>query len=368
MQLIVHYTLSTAASHLIFNQGRRMLYCLDEEMYISGVGYYYHYFLDDAKDRSFEFKLKFMIDQADENRKAAYQEFYENYKFFLKSKNKDSKWIIQTNILKRDFEKLFDLTMQDFGFKLETTHGTSTFRELHDCKKVVFYGVDDPNITGKRDATIPLEEILSLKIADEDDIPILFLGNEDYQGKQLFDTEIKDILAKDHTKGYLVDVFQFPYLQDVQAAELKAITYEFSKEIEPIKEDLKKWATLALKSSNPEEAQQFFIKNLVPIIENKRRSVFQINAAKDICSKHYPNYTFHLQFGELPVDKIWEYYKTYNQVTEEEFEKLLKLKEQNPTKFNRRWPVVFFKTDNKAIYNKHERQDEQPKTRKTLDI
>ncbi len=133
-------------------------------------------------------------------------------------------------------------------------------------------------------------------------------------------------------------------------------------------EYLKKWATLALKSSNPKEAQQFFIKNLVPIIENKRRTAFQINAAKDICSSHYPNYTFHLQFGELPIDKIWEYYKTYNHVTEEEYQKLLKLKEQNPTKFSRRWPVVFFKTDNKAIYSKQERQDEQPKTRKTLDI
>ena len=48
MQLIVHYTMSTPASHLIFNQGRRMLYCLDEEMYISGVGYSYHYFLEEV--------------------------------------------------------------------------------------------------------------------------------------------------------------------------------------------------------------------------------------------------------------------------------------------------------------------------------
>lgn len=368
MQLIVHFTMSTNASFLIFNQGRRMLYCLDQEMYISGVGYSYHYFVEDAKDRSFEFKLKFMINHADDYRKAAYQEFYEKYKFFLKSKNKDSKWIIQTNILKRDFEKLFDLTIKDFGSKLQTTHGTSTFRELHDCKKVVFYGVDDPNIVGKRDTIIPLEEILSLKIADEDDIPILFLGNEDNEGNELFGIETEDISKEEYKSGYLVDVFQFPYLQDVQAAELKAITYELSKEIEPIKEYLKKWATLSLKSSNPKEAQQFFIKNLVPIIENKRRSVFQINAAKDICSKHHPNYTFHLQFGELPIDKIWEYYKTYNHVTEEEFEKLLKLKEENPTKLSRRWPVVFFKTDNKAIYSKQERQDEQPKTRKTLDI
>ena len=368
MQLIVHFTMSTNASYLIFNQGRRMLYCLDEERYISGVGYSYHYFVEDTKDRSFEFKLNFLINHADDFRKATYQEFYQNYKFFLKSKNKDSKWIIQNNIAKRNFEKLFDLTIKDYGSKLETTHGTSTFRELHDCNKVVFYGVDDPNLIGKRDTIIPLEEILSLKIADEDDIPILLLGNEDNEGNQLFDIETEDISKKEYKSGYLVDTFQFPYLQDVKAAGLTAITYEFSKEIEPIKEYLKKWATLALKSSNPKEAQQFFIKNLVPIIENKRRTAFQINAAKDICSSHYPNYTFHLQFGELPIDKIWEYYKTYNHVTEEEYQKLLKLKEQNPTKFSRRWPVVFFKTDNKAIYSKQERQDEQPKTRKTLDI
>lgn len=368
MQLIVHFTMSSNASHLIFNLGRRMLYCLDEEMYISGIGYAYHYLFEQNKDANFDFKIKFMIKHTVGEEKESLEEFYRNYKIFLKSKNKTTTWIVQTNVIKKEIERLYDWTVNDQTIKMEVSFGTTTFRELHDTKKITFYGVEDPNIIGKRGTIIPLEEILSLKIADEDDIPILFLGNEDGMGNQLFEIETKDISKKEYESGYLVDTFQFPILHDVQAAELKAITYEFSKEIKPVKEYLKKWATLSLKSSNPKEAQQFFIKNLLPIIENKRRTVFQINAAKDVCSRHHLNYTFHLQFGELPIDKIWEYYKTYNHVTEEEYQKLLKLKEENPIKFSGRWPVVFFKTDNKAIYNQQERQDEQPKKRKTLDI
>ena len=72
----------------------------------------------------------------------------------------------------------------------------------------------------------------------------------------------------------------------------------------------------------------------------------------------------------MPIQKIWEYYKVYNHINEEHYQNLLKLKEENPKKYSGRWPVVIFKNDYKGIYlkEKENREEETPKTRKTLDI
>lgn len=370
MQFIVHFNLASTTSHLVYNLGRRMLYFLDEEMYVSGIGYSYHYILEDTKDRNFDFKINYLIKHSEEDREELV-DFYKKYKFFLNSKNKDSRLIVQFNITKKLVEKMFNFCIDAQIGNMERTLGTSTFKELHESGKVIFYGIEDPNIVGERDTIIPMEEIVSLQIADEDDdSPVLFLGNEDKFGKELIDFETNDILKKDYKKGYLVDVFQFPYSADVQVAEMKVITNEFSKEIQPIKEQLNKWAKMAFDNPTSTEPQQFFIKNILPKIEDAKRTIFNISTAQDLVNRHPAEYTYHLQFGELPIDKIWEYYKVYNHITEEHYQNLLKLKEENPKKYSGRWPVVIFKNDYKGIYveQKEEREEEAPKTRKTLDI
>jgi hypothetical protein len=371
MQFIVHFHLASTTSYVVYNLGRRMLYFLDEEMYVSGIGYSYHYMYDHFKNENFDFKINFMINQSEGEQKLEFEEFYKEYKIFLKAKNKDSKWIIQTNIAKKTVEKIFSKHIENQINLMENKLGISTFKELYDSGNVFFYAFEGSEIQDQEDVIIPLEEIVSLQIADEeDDSPILFLGNEDKFGKEHIDFETNDILKKDYKNGYLVDVFQFPYSADVQAAELKAITHEFSKEIQPIKEQLNKWAKMAFENPTSKESQQFFIKNILPKIDDAKRTIFNISTAQDLINRHPAEYSFHLQFGELPIDKIWEYYKVYNHITEEHYQNLLKLKKENPKKYAGRWPVVVFKNDYKEIYltQKEDREEEAPKTRKTLDI
>lgn len=371
MQFIVHFPINNIASNLIFNTGRKMLYCLEEEMYISGIGYTYHYMIDEYSDRTFEVKINTLIKNTEGHEKKELEEFYRNYKYFKKLKNKDSKSIVQTNLAKREVEGLYSVFVKGILEKMETLYATTTFKDLHDCQKVYFYGIEDDNLHGKRDNIIPIDEILSLQIADDEDIPLLSIANEDDNGQQLFDFETNDISKNDYNNGYLVDVFQFPCFEDVRAAELKAIAHKFSKEIQPIKEQLKKWATLSFRNSNSKEAQQFFIKNISPMIEKYRKTGLQMKETQEVQARHSANYTFHLQFGEIPIDKIWEHYKIYNYITEEQYQRLVKLKEVNPKRYSGRWPVVFFKSDYKKMYlgfTTEEEQEQVPAPRKTLNI
>ncbi|MGV9002678.1 hypothetical protein [Flavobacterium sp.] len=373
MKFIVHYGFSKNASQLIYNVGRRMLYFIDESMFLSGIGMPYHYVHSDFKKENFNFKLDYLIREADDETRAGLELFKKNYKQFLNLKNKDSKIIVQTNIHKRDVENFFTASIDHSNELMENSLGITTFKELHDDDKVNFYQITEENSLYRSLITTSIEDILSLQIADStDDVPVLFLGNEDKQGNPLLDIETNDVLKKDFKNGYLVDVFQFPVLNDVRTAEMKAITHEFSKEIQSIKEQLNQWAKIAFNNPSSSEAQQFFIKKVMPMIETKKRSIYQINAGKDVCSRNPDYYTFQLQFGELPIEKIWELYKVYDHITEQEYQNLLKIKAENPKKYTGRWPVAFFKTDYKNVYKSFQpREQEQtpmPTTRKTLDI
>lgn len=270
---------------------------------------------------------------------------------------------------KREIEKVFFEFVKNNEIKLERNLGISTFKELFDIDKIRFFEVNNPNNMLLPEDLTPIEEVLTLKVAnEEDDIPILFLGNEDAHGNILLNLDLADVQNKNYKKGYLVDVLTFPHLFDVQAAEMKAITHEFSREIQTLKDQLNHWAKISFNNPNSQEAQNFFIKNVLPLIEAKKQTIFEINAAKDLCTRHLSEFTFQLQFGELPIDSIWELYKVYNHITEEQHQNLLKIKDENPTKYTGRWPIAFFKTDNKAAYKEFESPQETPKTRKTLDI
>jgi hypothetical protein len=163
-------------------------------------------------------------------------------------------------------------------------------------------------------------------------------------------------------------VFQAPAVVRIPASMMKSIAFEFSKKTKPFKEKLHQWAKICYDNSNTTDGLIFFREQIVPYIEENKKAVFETEMSKELLKVATPdNYGF-LQFGEMPVAKIWELMLANENCTEEEYQELLQLKETQSPKYDGRWPVVFFREEGTQKIREEEKIAKTPTTRKTLDI
>lgn len=372
MRFILHYTINKKSSSNYYNLGKIMLYFLGKRIHLSGISEFNYFMSDTHKKEEIYFKLAVLIKGAQGEVKEQYEGILQEFKKFNKVKNKNSSAIVKFNLVKREIEQHFLNFIEEQYTSLDKIYGIKLFKHLIDYDKVNFYHLN-PQESIKINAKVtPLLNILSLQLDNElDEYPILFLSNDSIEGEPLIELETYSFTSDEALKlsnGYLEDAFQFPGLVGIPSTLMKSITKEFIQKATDAIDQLQEWTKICYENPNTTKGVTYFKQNVVPVLEQKRRTVYETYTIKEISKTTSLNYSFHLQFGELPINKIWEIIHANGNCTLEELESLLKIKEEQSPKYNGRWPVVFFKTDDTEVYIKEVKKVEDLKPRKTLNI
>ena len=373
MRFIIHRNLNTKSSGDSYNLGKIMLYALGEKIHLSGISEYNYFMLEahDAEDDVL-FMLSYLIDSVDEEAKQQYQDAMKSIKGFPRIKNKDSKLIIHYNLLKKAIHNHFEVAINERYQFLNKSFDLENFKDLIEYEQVNFYHLKDFHSIHENPKVTPLTEVLSLQLPAEDgECPILFLTNEDIDSQpnlKLKPFSPKSKAAETESNTYLTDVFQFPSVVRVPASMMKSMAAEFLKKTKDIKEKLHQWATLCYAHPNTNEGLTFFRAQVVPIIEEYKKTALETQVGKELLKVNLPGNFGFLQFGEMPVEKIWKLMLANDNCTKEEYQELMKLKETQAPKYDGRWPVVFFREEGIKEIKKEEELAKKPTTRKTLDI
>ncbi|WP_264519898.1 hypothetical protein [Flavobacterium sp. N1994] len=373
MRFIIHRNLNTKSSGDSYNLGKIMLYALGEKIHLSGISEY-NYFMLEAHDKEDNvlFMLSYLINSVDEEAKQQYRDAMKSIKGYQQIKNKDSKVIIQYNLLKKAIHNHFEVAINEYYQYLNKSFDLEHFKDLIEYEQVNFYHLKDLDSIYNNPKVTPLTAVLSLQLPEEEgEFPILFLTNEDIDSQpnlKLKTFSPKSKAAETLINSYVTDVFQFPSVVRVPATMMKSLASEFSKKTKDIKEKLNQWAKLCFDNPNTNEGLTFFRAQVLPLIEEYKKTALDTQVGKELIKVNLPGNFGFLQFGEMPVEKIWELMLANDNCTEEEYQELLKLKETQAPKYDGRWPVVFFREEGIKEIKREEELAKMPSTRKTLDI
>ncbi|MGL2962505.1 hypothetical protein ACSVH2_01645 [Flavobacterium sp. RSB2_4_14] len=372
MRFIFHRVLNSKSSPVTYNLGKIMLYYLGEKIHLSGLSESYFFYDNYFQSDDVIFKLKVLIKTTNGEIQEQYIEALKDIKAYPKIKNKNSALIVNYNKLKNEISNHFENHIKEHYLLLAKLFDLHFYKELIDHDRVNFYHLEESHSIFSNPKITALNDILSLQLPEEDgECPILFLTNNDTKGEinyefecVSYDNENADVL----TASYLTDVFQFPAVLGIPKIIMEAITHDFSSKTVPIKEQLHQWAKTCYESPNSTVGITYFREHIAPIIEDYKKICLETKMGKQLLETSIPdNYGF-IQFGEMPITKIWELMLANENCTEEEYQELLKLKETQAPKYDGRWPVAFFKEIGMDNRRKEEEDTKTPTTRKTLDI
>ena len=372
MRFIIHRYLNLKSSADSYNLGKVMLYYLNEKIHLSGIGEYNYFLIEFHEKLDIMIKLKILIDWSLNEEKERYQDAMASLKAYPKIKNKDSKLIVNYNKLKKALEIIFDHALVERYYHMNDAYDLQTFKDLVDYKTINFYHNTELQSIYSNAIVTPVTAILSLQLPEEDgECPILYLTNENNDGKTNLDLTVflpDATEAEAMHNSYLTDVFRAPAIVRIPAAMMKSMASAFSKKSKPFNEKLHQWAKICYDNPDTPSGLTFFREQIVPLIEETKQIGFDCKVGKELLTSTIPGNFGFLQFGEMPVEKIWELMRANENCTEEDYQELLQLKETQSPKYNRRWPVVFFREEGKQKIRDEEELAKIPTTRKTLDI
>lgn len=372
MRFIIHRNQNLKSSVDTYNLGKIMLYYLDEKIHLSGIGEYNYFLAEFHEKLDLMVKLNILIDWSLNEEKERYQNAMATIKAYPKIKNKDSKLIVNYNKLKKALEVIFNHAVTERFYYMNEAYDLQTFKDLIDYKNINFYHNTELQSIYNNPIVTPVTTILSLQLPDEEgECPILFLTNENNNGEPNLDLTVflpNAIEAEAMDNSYLIDVFQAPAIVRIPATMMKSMAYAFSKKSKPFNEKLHQWAKICYDNPDTPSGLTFFREQVVPLIEENKQIGFDCKVGKELLTSTIPGNFGFLQFGEMPVEKIWELMLANGNCTEEEYQELLQLKETQSPQYNRRWPVVFLREEGKQKIRDEEELAKIPTTRKTLDI
>lgn len=372
MRFIIHKKIDSKSTPDSYNLGKIMLYYLGEKIHLSGISESIYFMIDNLKNADIKYKLQLLIAWSEGENKQQYEEIQVSVKEYQKIKNKDSKVIVNYNLLKKGIDSHFEILAYQKYEQIDKVYDIISFKELIDHKKVNFYHNELSHGIYNDQKITTITDILSLQLLEEDgECPILFLTNENNQGKPNLELIVYSPKSEEANKLdeiYLTDVFQFPPVVGIPISLMKSMTLEFSKKTISFKEKLHKWAKICYDNPNTSNGLTFFRAEIVPLIEEHKKIGLETDVGKDISKAAKSDSFGCLQFGEMPVEKIWQLMLANLNCSEQEYQELLKIKDAQSPKYDGRWPVVFFREEGTQKMREEEEQAMMPSRRKTLDI
>jgi hypothetical protein len=349
MKFIIFHGLKTKASALGYQTSIKLAYLLNVNVACLGFEKQIYHLLEDLKQTNFAFKLDYMTkSDFPEEQKESFIEIEKNLKIFNKTKNKSSKQIVSFQVIKKNFENIFDTFVQAQYRALDNAYNINLLRELFNDDDLYFYDTKDSDLIENGKPAITVVEILQLLLPDpEKGHPLFFLNIENEEYTNIMEVEIHNVdseKAENRDCIYGEKGFTFPMLKWLSATETAHARNQLTKPTKEFREQLELWAEICYANPNTNMGLDYFRKNIQPLLISLEHKALESQLLRNTADYTNQNYQYQIIVGEIPIEKIWEIYKASETISEETFDELLQIKAEQHPKFEGRWPVVFLKS------------------------
>jgi len=265
---------------------------------------------------------------------------------FKKAKNKSAELQTGYKEFLDGIEEYYSVIIEHNFDKLNSIYGLKTMKELLHKEHFYFYANSDPDTHFTSTLIVSKIELLQLLLPDpEKEHPLFLINHKDADENLVLDLEIEnptDEKAENLNSFYGQHSFNFSLVTVLNENELKTVREELNAPTLQARELLNEWLKICYENPNSTLGLEFFRKNLLEVLEATKNIPLENQTLKNYADITPVNFNSEVIFGEAPIEKIWEFYKKSNTITEEIFQELLQIKQEQSPKFDGRWPIAFF--------------------------
>ncbi len=349
MQIITFNTTASIIDRDSDSLAIRIAYLLGETVAMAGNVVHDFAFKEMLARTSLKYKVDFLEQMY--NNENSYNPGIDYYntkriiKNFAASKNKTTQLIAAYQKLERSVTAIFDSVVKNYSDKLLMSSGFIALVDLIDEKilKVFITGLIDEEST--LDKNVKASCILSLDF-DEASPTKIFLLKEHFFRQPFADNHI--YVDADHPDANLTTtvmiepLFTMPNPSSLKISELKLIRNELTTARQHFHEKFEEWVNLTCNGTNFEERKTILQSGILAAAKK----------IKDVMLNH-PNFK-HLEMvtnneraievciAEIPFQLILDYHVHYKIIKDGALRQL-KVLQQTEEKFNRKWPVIFYR-------------------------
>ncbi|MGB4776194.1 MAG: hypothetical protein WBP45_13545 [Daejeonella sp.] len=349
MKLIVIYPFESKSSPLVYNSCIKIGYILSDVLVSVGIDEYFYFYKEQMEDASIKLKiesLKMWADPENEKEMEAFLEFERYTKEYNKLKNKSTKLIIAYTKMKKGIDTIFKGLVDNIYEQIRLL-GIHEMKKLVNNRDFYFYK-DTPDVSDSKTFMATKEDILQLLLPDMETggAPIFFMSVEGRKDDQLYDIdflEASDPLAQNLENFYGEESFALPNILRLTNTEVQTVKDELKEATQLFRTKIDEWAWLCYNNPNSTKGLQFFKEELRPLMDSIKEIALQNSIIENKAIYFNHKMGSQLIIGEAPIEKIWDIQFSLNNISREEYDKLLAIKAEQPSKYDGRWPVIFFK-------------------------
>ena len=346
MKLIVFNPITSTCSKMGYATSIRIAYLLNGYAVTAGINEATYMTPEGAKQFTFEMRIKYLI-SCHKNRveHASFVEAEKSLKVFNSTKNKSSQYIVMVTKLKNKINQLFEAYFDDQYNALDRMFALKPMRELINPNRFYFYHLTEADAILDDQTITPVLDLMQLILPDpERENPIFFININEEAG-DLLEFKINppnSQEAEDPEYFYWQNSFVFPRITSLSANEITGARIQMEEQTAEFCEKLDQWASICYKDPQSNAGLEFFRENLndlLPSLKDKALQTQILKTASELSSKKSQS---EIIIGQAPIDLIWQIYRDTKCISEEQYDQLTIIREEQSPKFDGRWPVIFY--------------------------
>ncbi len=352
----------------------RIAYILGSQVAVAGSISRMFLFVQASKSLPLPAKIDMMLNYFNEDGKAT--AVFENmkimHKHFEKTKHKSSDLVKKYKAMEYSMLKIFNKQIDTMDLVLEAA-GLSPLIELFDNEKVKSFFSEPSDEHDLMKGSHKPSDILSLNF-DDIQLPKIFLiGNEFfeapfsncYNGFTL-DSQAVDAPLIENKTLFFEEILQIPNLHYLTVNELKVLKNSLADKAPAWQQSILDWINM-FKNESPISERAAFVENkILPLSAELNRNLCHNSYTKLLCSAEKLETPISIYVGEIPFNALLNYYVQHNVIGSCTIS-LMKNLEQTDPRFQRNWPVIFYRFSNDNKTSSDEEPQIQP-TKKSINI
>lgn len=373
MIIIVYHAVGSHTSPRSYNATMKIGYLLADEIFSVGIDNQLYYLPEIMKQLSFNQKIDFMKKSALPNEDVEtpnYHLFEQTVKNYNKTKNKSSKMIVAHKQIMKVFDDIFENEIERQSDLFESVFGLKRLKELIDDK---FGFLRINNEDGISDEGSTLEEILSLQFESEVKNKVLLFLNLDmgspYEDIDFEFVDCNSVAAENSDTVYGAYSFKFPWMNSLSSNDVKTVANQMAESLIPFKEKINAWIEICYQNPNSIAGLEYFRTHINPIIHQTEEQALNNPIIKNASQNGCEPIESQLIFAQMPIYQIWNLWKQTNNITSQQLNWLLDLKQKENPLYEGRWPVMIYKRIGKKAIIEEPATDQIVKSvRKTIKL
>lgn len=292
-----------------------------------------------------------------ENRPSVTEEEKEMFAMIAKSrklekkvKHKTKELIVSGRTLANSINEVFKKYIEHTDRNKETA-GYCGMDELEREKRFDFYEINYPNPEDEKEGFNTASSLLtSIGCSTEEEPEIFVLPSNFFTSEfsELIVSDANDEKAMQPENTYLHKCFDLPFLSVIKIPELKLIRKQLLSTADMFRYAMNGWIKLCQESDDMAARLDYFKAKVLPTCELLQQQTLQNEILNDYRKNERQENSRELWIGEIPITKVWDFYRFIDVIKDSTWELLEKARENNKL-FDKRFPFMVLK--NTSINN-----------------